>query len=143
MPRMSWANNSSEVVVQELNRLQNKTTISLAKPPDEIPAATLLLIPTPILTDSDRAWVDVHDDIRWVHKGKRFLWLSEQDGWRHAYLVSRDGKEKRLLTKGDYDVIRIDGWDEANGLLYFTASPANATQRTSTASTPTAAPPSA
>jgi hypothetical protein len=27
------------------------------------------------------------------------------DGWRHAYICSRDGTEQTLLTPGDYDVI--------------------------------------
>jgi hypothetical protein len=30
---------------------------------------------------------------------------SEMDGWRHAYICSRDGTEQTLLTPGDYDVI--------------------------------------
>lgn len=34
-----------------------------------------------------------------------------------------------MLTKGDYDVISPDGVDEESGYVYFSASPANATQR--------------
>jgi len=33
------------------------------------------------------------------------------------------------LTKGDFDVTSINGWDEKDGILYFGASPTNATQR--------------
>ena len=44
-----------------------------------------------VLTERDSAWVDVVDDLRWIDGGKRFTWISERDGWRHLYVVSRDG----------------------------------------------------
>jgi len=55
--------------------------------------------------------------------------VSERDGWRHVYLVSRSGEEIRLLTPGDYDVTGVAGIDEKSGWLYFIASPDNPTQR--------------
>src|SRR4029079_2506042 len=57
-----------------------------------------------------------------------FLVVSEKDGWMHAYRISRDGKET-LLTRGDMDAVSIAGVDETGSLLYFIASPENATQR--------------
>ena len=45
----------------------------------------------------------------WVKNGNDFLWVSEKDGWRHIYLVSRDGKKETLLTNGDYDIETIKG----------------------------------
>src|SRR5580692_11084815 len=45
--------------------------------------------------DRDKAWVEVGDDLRWIGGGKQFLWISEQDGWRHIYVISRDGKQQR------------------------------------------------
>ena len=47
--------------------------------------------PTTILEDHDDAWIDLQDELHWVHDGREFLWLSERDGWRHIYRVSRDG----------------------------------------------------
>ncbi len=63
------------------------------------------------------------DDFVWLDGGKSLLWLSERDGWRHAYAVSRDGQDVRLLTPGDYDVMSVDAVDEKGGRLYVTASP--------------------
>ena len=64
-----------------------------------------------------------------LHNGADFLWLSERDGWRHAYLVSRDGKRVQLITHGNFDVTGLPSADEKSGWLYFDASPDNATQR--------------
>jgi dipeptidyl-peptidase 4 len=69
------------------------------------------------------------DRLNWVHGGQDFLWLSEQDGWRHVYLISLDGKHTSLVTAGDHDVIDVLGVDAAEQWMYFTASPENATQR--------------
>jgi dipeptidyl-peptidase 4 len=119
--RLEWAANSSELTIEHLNRLQNSNDVLLAD------ASTGQV--RQIFRDQDSAWVDVMDEIHWVHNGQEFLWLSERDGWRHAYLVSRDGKRVQLITPGAYDVIGISGVDEKDGWLYFIASPENATQR--------------
>ncbi len=55
--------------------------------------------------------------------------LSERDGWRHAYVISRDGKTQSLLTKQASDIIARGPVDEPGGWFYFLASPNNATQR--------------
>jgi dipeptidyl-peptidase-4 len=119
--RMEWAAGSDELVLQHFNRLQNTLTVLLA---NARTGAT-----TPILVEKDDAWVEVVDDWVWFDGGRRFVWLSERDGWRHAYSVSRDGKDVKLLTPGDYDVVDVAAIDTAGGAIYFTASPENATQR--------------
>ncbi len=121
LPRMEWAAGSRELVLQRMNRLQNTDRVMLAD-------ARTGEVRT-ILTEKDSAWVDVVDDLSWLHGGRDFLWVSERDGWRHLYLVSRDGKSVKLLTPGDYDVIDIAAVDEPGGQIYVVASPDNATQR--------------
>jgi dipeptidyl-peptidase 4 len=115
------AGDSHTLVLQHLNRLQNTNDVLIAD------ASTGSM--RQIYRDQDKAWVDVFDKLQWVHGGKDFLWVSEQDGWRHAYLVSRDGKSVRLLTAGDSDVIEILGIAPEEDWLYYLASPENATQR--------------
>jgi dipeptidyl-peptidase-4 len=119
--RMDWAANSNDLAIEHLNRLQNTNDVLLAD------AATGAV--RSIFQDHDSAWVDVMPQITWLHNGADFLWLSERDGWRHAYLVSREGKRVQLITSGNFDVIGLDSPDEKSGWLYFNASPDNATQR--------------
>jgi dipeptidyl-peptidase-4 len=73
--------------------------------------------------------VDVVDDLKWLHGGKEFLWLSEQDGWRHVYVIARDGKQVRLVTSGPFDVEELLGIDPEQQWIYYIASPENGTQR--------------
>ena len=118
--RMEWAANSDEIVLQRLNRLQNRNEVMLGN------AGTGAV--RTVHVDEDETWVDVCDDLKWLGLGHWFTWVSERDGWRHAYLISRSGQEKRCITSGDYDVISVEHVDEGSW-LYFIASPENAAQR--------------
>ncbi|MCB0534550.1 MAG: S9 family peptidase [Saprospiraceae bacterium] len=126
LPRMEWAANASELLVQQLNRKQNESRLMLCD------AGTGAV--RTIYTETDEAWIDLNDDGEkgywdWLDKGQAFLWTSEKDGWRHIYRISRDGKTETLLTPGNFDVISLERIDAAGGYLYFMASPDNATQR--------------
>jgi dipeptidyl-peptidase-4 len=120
VPRIEWADGRT-LVVQNMNRLQNRNDVLLAE------AATGQV--RRVLRDEGKAWVEEMDEIAWLAGGREFVWVSEKDGWRHAYAVRRDGSGERLLTKFDGDLASIRAVDTAGGNLYFIASPANATQR--------------
>ena len=129
IPRMEWAG-KDEVIVQQLNRKQNESRLYLAN------AGTGKGYY--IHSEKDAAWIDIlpsiDDDYNyggwdWLDGGKSFLWVSEQDGWRHLYRMSRNGKESILLTEGNFDVIEIAAVKEKEGYVYFYASPDNATQK--------------
>ena len=134
LPRMEWAANSDELVIQQLNRRQDTNIVMIGD------ARTGKV--RPILTEKDEAWVDVawgdidwdktglaRGDVEWIDGGKRFLWTSERDGWRHIYSVSRDGNDVKTITPGNYDVISVARVDAQNGWMFFIASPENATKR--------------
>jgi dipeptidyl-peptidase 4 len=87
IPRMEWAGDSDTLVLQHLNRLQNTNDVLLAD------ARTRTV--RKIHRDHDSASVDIIDQVKWLHRGKDFLWVSKQNGWRHVYMISRDGKQVR------------------------------------------------
>ncbi len=119
--RMEWAASSGEVVLQRLNRLQNRNEVILGD-------ARTGQVRT-VMVEQDSTWVDLVDDFVWLDGGKQFTWVSDRDGWNHVYVISRDGKQTRLVTKGDFDVLQIKGIDPKGGWLYYIASPENPTQR--------------
>jgi len=119
--RMNWAASSDEVILQRLNRLQNQNEVMLGD-------ARTGKVRT-VLVERDSTWVDLVDDLVWLDGGKSFTWVSERDGWKHVYAVSRDGTKTRAVTKGDFDVLDIQGIDPKGGWLYYIASPENPVQR--------------
>src|SRR2546422_3618573 len=117
---MEWAG-PREIVLQRINRRQNVDRVMLA---DAANGAART-----VLVERDSAWVDVVNDLRWLGSGSEFTWVSERDGSRHVYRVSRDGKRVKVGTPGQFDVPDVAAVDERGAWLYFTASPDNATQR--------------
>jgi len=118
---VEWAASSDEVVIQYLNRQQNRLQVLLGQ------AATGIV--RTVHTDTDEAWIDVVDDLMWLDGGRSFTWVSESDGWRRAYRVSRDGSRVTPLTPAGEDILSIALIDESTGWLYYIASPDDATAR--------------
>ena len=118
---MEWIPNSKNILFQRLNRLQNM--IWLTEWNTENDEVHILL------TEKDDAWLDVVTDFKWVNNYSQFVWISERDGWRHLYLLNRDGSDITCVSPGNYDVIKLKHVDSQSGDFYFIASPENPTQR--------------
>ena len=131
--RLEFIPGTNEFLVQQLNRKQNESKIIRCNA--STGSASF------ISSEKDAAWVDVvtpdentyaldfKHPFQWLAGGKEFLWTSEQDGWRHLYRIAIDGSKETLITSGNFDVIAVKAIDEENGVVYFLASPTNATQR--------------
>src|SRR5205823_1926543 len=55
-------------------------------------------------------------------------WLSERDGWQHAYIAGIDGQIQTNVTPGNFDLLKVEAVDEKSAKFYYTASPENPTQ---------------
>jgi len=121
LPHADWTPDGSLILAQQFNRLQTELTVWRVDPSSGKAKA--------VLTETDAAWLENENPWRWLDGGKGFLWLSERSGWRHAYRASVDGAALEPVTKGEFDVMAVEGIDEKAGWLYYAASPKNATQR--------------
>lgn len=128
LARMDWAANNTELAIQQLNRRQTVNTLWFANASSGRVRS--------VLVERDSAWVDIYDDLvgygpgpslHWTPDRSKFIWVSERDGWRHAWMVDRSGRME-LITNGAYDVMRVVLIDMKGGWLYFNASPENATE---------------
>ena len=127
IPQIGWHPDSRQLMIQQLTRRQDVSTLFSF---DAVQNGL-----RKVYEDHDDAWVDIQafwmrrgHDWYWVDEGKAFIWASEKSGWRKLYRIGLDGTEQ-LLTTGDFDVMRICGIDPDERLLYYLASPGNATQR--------------
>ncbi|HAS44151.1 MAG TPA: S9 family peptidase [Microscillaceae bacterium] len=123
LPRMMYEKNTNTLLVQQVNRKQNHLKVWRCN--------TTTGKAAKIYEEKEKAWIDVvsQDDWKWLKKGQDFTWVTEKDGWRHVYSISKDGKKQRLITQGNFDAVNVLEIDPKGGYCYFIASPENPTQR--------------
>ncbi len=113
-PRIKWTKDPNQLCVFRMNRHQNDLELLLA---DAKTGKTSLL-----LKETNPYYVDIHDNLTFLDDKEHFIWTSEQDGYNHIYLYKMDGKMKRQLTKGEFDVTNFYGWDEDKKRMFYQAA---------------------
>ncbi len=67
--------------------------------------------------------------VNWLKQTNEIIYISEQDGWRHLYLIDvASGKTKNQITQGEYIVRAVDRIDEEKRQIWFRGSGRNAKQ---------------
>ena len=131
IPRVKWLPDSKAVGIERLNRAQTQLDLLLA---DTKTGSSKM-----ILTDTDKYWINVSDDLYFFSDSERFLWSSERTGYRHFYLYDISGKLLDQLTSGDWAVSGAGGFgpgasappvvDESRGYVYFASNKDNVSEQ--------------
>lgn len=108
--RINWSNDSKNVAIQTLNRLQNNLAVHLVNV--ESNQSKLLY------EEKDSRYVEIPTTI-FLETKNQFLITSEKDGFNHMYLYDLSGKLINQITKGQWEVTEIYGIDEKNGVVYY------------------------
>lgn len=109
--RVQWMPGGKEIAVQRLSRVQDRLELLAFQ------ASTgkgRLLV-----EEHDAAWVNIHNILHFFDDG-RFLWASERDGFRHLYLYGAG--EPKQLTKGDWEVVELNGIDAKRNEAWVTTT---------------------
>src|SRR5271155_3004535 len=130
IPRFGWVRDGV-VWAEVLNRNQDKMDLYFV---DAKSGKSQI-----VLTETTPgAWIDFeHVEVRFLNSSGAFLWPSWRDGHMHLYLYSfdkrnpmaADAKLERQLTQGDFEVLGIEGVDEAAGTVFFLANPGDPRQQ--------------
>ncbi|MGV3538406.1 MAG: S9 family peptidase [Rufibacter sp.] len=121
IPRINWTNSPNLLSIRRMNRLQNTLEI--------LHANSTTGQSKVVLTEKDKAYIDITDDLTYLANGKQFIQSSEKDGYKHLYLYDLNGKLVRQITKGNWEVDNFYGVDEKNGLLYYTSTEVSPLER--------------
>jgi dipeptidyl-peptidase-4 len=128
LPQLGWTPDSRSVAFQHLNRAQDELELRLLPVPSS--PREPLGAPRTVLAERSRTWVNTFGAPRFLKDGRRFLWMSERDGFAHLYLC-QTGAGCRPVTQGPWMVdgrVSFGGsgpgfvLEERTGFLYFTAT---------------------
>lgn len=121
VPRINWTQDPTVLCMTLLNRHQNQLELRLAN--------TATGNTKTLLTEENKYYVDITDNLTFLKSGKQFVWSSEKDGWHHLYLYNMEGEQLQQITQGEYEVTNFYGVDEANGRVFFQAAMRDPMQR--------------
>ncbi|VFB03425.1 Prolyl tripeptidyl peptidase precursor [Chryseobacterium taihuense] len=71
-----------------------------------------------LFTETDDKWIDTDNITLEFLDDNSFLWGSERDGFRHLYWYDKDGKLKKQVTKGNWEVTDYYGFNPKSKEIY-------------------------
>ncbi|HYV55660.1 MAG TPA: DPP IV N-terminal domain-containing protein [Chitinophagaceae bacterium] len=114
VPRIKWTQDDNSLVIYWLNRHQDDLKLLLTNA--QTGANNLLY------EEKNKSYIDINDNWWFLKDGQHFLFTSEMNGHDQLYLYSIDGKEKLQVTKSNQEVTEVNGVDEKNKMIYYTAA---------------------
>lgn len=114
IPRIQWTTDKNTLSLQRMNRLQNKVELLFANANDGSSKVALL--------EEAKTYIDITDDLTFLPNNKGFIWSSEADNYNHLYYYDSNGKLVNQITKGNWDVVAFNGYDEKTNTLFYTST---------------------
>lgn len=115
---LGWRPDSSELLFLPVARYGKKLELVAA---DAATGSTRVLLSETSETHVSFPFRQPERMFTLLKDGKRFIWLSERDGWTHLYLYDLDRNLIQKLTHGTFPVVQVVAVDEKSGWVYFTA----------------------
>lgn len=113
---VTWSPDEKYIYIALLNRGQDHLSLNKYDIETGREVATLF-------EETDKKYVHPQHPLYFIPgNDDRFIWWSQRDGYMHLYEYSTSGKEVRQLTKGDWVVNEILGFNKEKNEVLFTSS---------------------
>lgn len=100
-----WTPDGKYILIAEINRGQNHMKLN------KYDVASGGLVST-LFEEKDDKWIEPEHPALFIPgHNDRFIWQSYKDGFNHLYVYDLDGKLIKQLTKGDWEVTDVLGFD--------------------------------
>lgn len=111
LANISWDNQEECVYIQVLNREQNHMKMNRYNTKGEFVKT--------LFEERNDKYVEPQQELKFLKsKNDQFVYLSRRDGYNHAYLYNTNGDLIRQLTKGNFEVMDILGFDSGDKNMY-------------------------
>ncbi len=116
LTNIAWSPDDKYVFIAVVNRDQNHMWLN------QYDAATGEFIKT-LFEETDDKYTEPLVPMRFLDNNTgQFIWQSNRDGWNHLYLYDITGKLIKQLTKGNWEVTEVKGFDAKGENLYFVST---------------------
>ena len=113
---VTWSPDEKFIYIQVLNREQNHMWLN------KYDVSNGKMVKT-LFEETNDKWVEPEEDIHFLNNNSdEFVYMSERDGFYHAYLCNIDGKIIKQLTKGNWVITSFEGFNNDNSKMYFMAT---------------------
>lgn len=113
LTNIAWSPDDKYVFIAVVNREQNEMKLN------QYDAATGDLVKTLFEEKDDKYTEPLVPMLFLKNNPNQFIWQSNRDGWNQLYLYDINGKLIRQLTKGNWEVLDVRGFDSKGENLYF------------------------
>lgn len=103
IPNVYQTAKADEIVLLTSQRTQNATDI--------LKVNTKTAAVTKLFTETDPAWIENDSPTLEFLDDNSMLWASERDGFRHLYWYDQNGKLKKQVTKGNWEITDYYGFN--------------------------------
>jgi dipeptidyl-peptidase 4 len=118
--RVGWTPDAGQLLVTLQDRIQTWAELCRVDP-----ATGKLSV---LIREDSPTWVNRPEPPRFLPDGS-FLWLSERTGYQHVYHYEADGRLRRAVTQGEWQVRAIERLDVERRALWFEGTQHGATGR--------------
>jgi dipeptidyl-peptidase-4 len=116
LTNVTWSPDEKYIYINIVNRAQNHTWLN------KYNATTGELVNT-LFEEKNDKYVEPQHPLYFVNdNSNEFIYWSQRDGYTHLYLYNSDGKLIHQLTKGEWVVNEILGFNKKLNQLIFTSS---------------------
>ncbi|MGZ3938311.1 MAG: DPP IV N-terminal domain-containing protein, partial [Flavisolibacter sp.] len=113
LTNIAWSPDDRYIFIAVLNREQNHMKLN------QYDASTGAFVKT-VFEEQDEKYVEPLVPMLFLKNNpSQFIWQSNRDGWNHLYLYDLSGKLLKQLTKGNWEVLEVKGFDSKGENLYY------------------------
>lgn len=116
LTNIAWSPDEQSVYIAVLNRDQNHLLLN------QYNAATGEFVKTLFEEKDDKYVEPLHPVLFVKNNPSQFIWQSMRDGHNHLFLYDVNGKLIKQLTKGNWEVIDVNGFDAKGQNVFFTST---------------------
>ncbi|MDB0006663.1 S9 family peptidase [Flavobacteriales bacterium] len=114
LPRMGWTKNKDILFVSAMNRHQNELDFILCN--------TFTNNSRVLFTETDKYYIDIHDNTTFTEDKNHMIWTSEKSGFKHIYYINLENGKWKQITNGDWEVTKFHGMDTEKNRVFYTSN---------------------